>query len=165
MQTTSRASYKLVSRSDLASQTVGKRRQLMEAEMLKIAISGQKSQPQINESKQWESTTMHDFCHSDVYPPLVKLGSKLPDQSQSDKYAKPITFWSDYAAKGSGTAVCSTPAKYLHKQGYSQEPNNNEVVGHRAGQIHEMQASDVPIRFGKHPTFSCPIHENRFEKE
>ena len=113
-----------------------------------------------NGSKQWVSTTKEDFSHSDIYPPVVKLGSTQPDQSLIEKYARPITFWTDFAAKGSGTAICSTPAKTLHELAHEQNATayvHGNVIGHRAGQVHQHDASVAAIRFGKHPAFSTPI--------
>ncbi|KAH6591058.1 hypothetical protein BASA50_009058 [Batrachochytrium salamandrivorans] len=175
MISTSKEAYSAIPLFGSSKPSLGKRRQFMEAEMLKIAISDQQEQPLVNSSKMWQSTTMHDFAHTDIYPPLNKLGSKLPDQDQLDKFDKPITFWSDYAAKGSGTAICSIPAQTLHTQGFpgsgkrfdnkvAVDENQSSVLGHRAGQIHEMDASNVPIRFGKHPMFSTPIHESKYDE-
>jgi hypothetical protein len=72
------------------------------------------------------------------------------------KFEKPITFWTDFAAKGSGTAICSTPAQDLHDLCH---PNVKGVYGHKAGQVHQHDASAVPIRFGIHSKFSTPIQE------
>jgi hypothetical protein len=72
------------------------------------------------------------------------------------KFDKPITFWTDYAAKGSGTTICSTSAQELHEQYHTEVKS---VYGHKAGQVHQHEASAAPIRFGIHSSFSTPIKE------
>nr|KAJ3419810.1 hypothetical protein HK105_006475 [Polyrhizophydium stewartii] len=162
MRSTHSDAYSALSRPDAAKVNLGKRRQFMEAELLKMALSDPDPTPAINTAKDWVSTTMQDFSHRD---------------ESLEKFARPITFWTDFAAKGSGTAICSTSAATLHMQGYphtatatSESPiaaaapasvASGVLVGHRAGQVHQHEASVAPIRFGKHPEFSTPIHENK----
>ncbi|KAI8928520.1 hypothetical protein BC831DRAFT_397471 [Entophlyctis helioformis] len=159
-QTTTKEAYAAISRPDPSKVNLGKRRQLMEAELLKLAIKSQ-TEPlqQPSSSKEWLSTTKDDFSHSDVYGPLNKLG-----ESPLDKYARPITFWTDFAAKGSGTAICSTPATVLHARGHGKHVDDKRPVGARCrrtprGQVHQHHASPAAIRFGKHSAFSTPIQD------
>eukprot|EP00842_Homolaphlyctis_polyrhiza_P003996 jgi/Hompol1/4598/HPOL_001796-RA len=176
IQSTHREAYSAIPHPDGAKSNLGKRRQFMEAELLKIAMSETAPQPSINTSKDWISTTQHDFSHTDVYPPLDRLGSKLPDREQLQKFASPITFWTDYASKGSGTAICSTQTSVLHSQGCKgmhhahssshttncaecEDLDRSHGIGHRAGQAHQHDASSAPIVFGKHTAFSTPISE------
>ncbi|KAJ3080199.1 hypothetical protein HK100_010206, partial [Physocladia obscura] len=60
-----------------------------------------------------------------------------------EKYANPITFWSDHATKGSGTVICSTHFK-------DDEDNSG---GDGSGKMKQE------VRFGKHAAFSTPIKE------
>jgi hypothetical protein len=125
--------------------TMGKRRQLLQQELLKLACEKETKPIEMNNYK---TTNAIDYCHDKV---VKKLGSQKPNESVLSKFEKPITFWTDYAAKGSGTAICSTNASELHDQCH---PMVKGVYGHKAGQVHQHEASAVPIRFGIHPSFS-----------
>ncbi|KAH9277330.1 hypothetical protein BASA83_000197 [Batrachochytrium salamandrivorans] len=158
MISTSKEAYSAIPLFGSSKPSLGKRRQFMEAEMLKIAISDQQEKPLVNSSKMWQSTTMHDFAHTDIYPPLNKLGSKLPDQ-----FDKPITFWSGLCRKRKWNSFAPYQHKLFTPKGsqaqesalttkWAVDENQSSLFwGHRAGQIHEMDASNVPIGLGKHP--------------
>ena len=82
-------------------------------------------------------------------------------QEQSDKFSRPITFWTDFAVKGSGTAICSTDASQLQKLGgLETNETGSSVVGLRACQAHQHHASAAAVRFGRHAAFTTPIQES-----
>ncbi|KAJ3318870.1 Sperm-associated antigen 8 [Boothiomyces sp. JEL0866] len=135
--------------------SLGKRRQYLEAELLKRAMH-EEQVAAVDEKEHWKTTTAEDFAHTDLFPPTRKLGAELPNQELRKKYEKPITFWTDYAVKGSGTAICSSDAKLLHDSIHKDTPN---VYGHRAGQAHQHEASTRNIMFGRKAAFSTPIQE------
>jgi hypothetical protein len=90
-------------------------------------------------------------------------------QEQSAKFSRPITFWTDFAVKGSGTAICSTNATELQKRGGLDacDSTGAPVVGLRACQVYQDHASAAAVRFGRHAAFTTPIKESLtdFHKE
>ncbi|KAI8901776.1 hypothetical protein BC833DRAFT_576065 [Globomyces pollinis-pini] len=136
---------------------IGKRRQYLEAALLKQALM-EESVPTMDPKEQWKTTTLQDYAHEDIYPPIRELGKTLPPKEKLDQYKNPITFWTDYAAKGSGTAICSTRADLLHKECYPGT-EGPATFGHKSGQLHQHDASSKPIMFGKQSKFSTPIQE------
>ncbi|KAJ3272690.1 Sperm-associated antigen 8 [Terramyces sp. JEL0728] len=86
--------------------SLGKRRQLLEAELVKRAMH----EDQVAKSdagNHWETTTSGDFAHSEIFPPTRKLGAELPLEELRKKFDKPITFWTDHAGKECSAASVS----------------------------------------------------------
>ena len=83
------------------------------------------------------------------------------EQEQSAKYNRAITFWTDFAVKGSGTAICSTDVGDLQHLGGLEQ----NTVGLRACQQHQNHASAVGVRFGRHAAFTTPIKESLIAPE
>ncbi len=80
-------------------------------------------------------------------------------QEERRKFNTPISFWSDYAGKGSGTAMCSQRAQHLQARAHAGEGQavDPACIGHRAIQRFGDEASGVSVRFPKDVTFSTPI--------
>ncbi|KAI8589003.1 hypothetical protein BDZ88DRAFT_169043 [Geranomyces variabilis] len=156
----------------------GKRRQQRDAELLLEAVAEAASAAKRQEEEgnvsrgaaQWKSTCKSDFGHEDVYGKVEDLGARPPSEEDSRRFETPITFWSDFAVKGSGTTVSSLKADPHHHPrshgGFSYEWRGDEQprrisgpVGHRAGQARQHDASGAGVRFGRHAEFSTPIGE------
>ncbi|KAJ3100253.1 hypothetical protein HDU97_002389 [Phlyctochytrium planicorne] len=130
-----------------AASVIGKRRALIEADLMKRAME-ELEEPTVDRSaKEWVSTAHSDFCQGKVGDPKrlqkkscyvgvsgPQYGWDVPQPHQNLKHLEhPITFWSDHATKGSGTVICSSKP---------------EELGATGG-----------VRFGKHAAFSTPIKE------
>lgn len=86
------------------------------------------------------------------------LAANPPSEEERRKFNTPISFWSDYAGKGSGTAICSQRAQHLQARAHAGEGQADPAcIGHRAIQRYGDQASGVSVRFPKDVTFSTPI--------
>ncbi|KAI8614062.1 hypothetical protein BC830DRAFT_1129210 [Chytriomyces sp. MP71] len=113
----------------------GRRRVLLEAELMKRAMEDMKEPAVDRSAKEWKSTNHNDFSTT---IPLSHIGFQPPDEDKAARYEHPITFWSDHATKGLGTVICSTdfdnPVEAAIKDTYG-------------------------TRFGKHAAFSTPIKE------
>ncbi|KAJ3182062.1 hypothetical protein HDU87_000406 [Geranomyces variabilis] len=156
----------------------GKRRQQRDAELLLEAVTEAASAAKRQEEEgnisrgaaQWKSTCKSDFGHEDIYGKVEDLGARPPSEEDSRRFETPITFWSDFAVKGSGTTVSSLKADPHHHPrshgGFSYEWRGDEQprripgpVGHRAGQARQHDTSGAGVRFGRHAEFSTPIGE------
>ncbi|KAJ3067211.1 hypothetical protein HDU98_009594 [Podochytrium sp. JEL0797] len=134
--TTQKASFAIsASRSDPNKIERGKRRQLIEAELMKRAIEESKEPNPDRSAKSWISTNHNDFSSE---APIANLGFQQPPHEKQSRYNHPITFWSDHATKGCGTVICSTA---FTKEGV------------------ELPPQEFGIQFGKHAAFSTPIKE------
>ncbi|KAI9335773.1 hypothetical protein BDR26DRAFT_1009206 [Obelidium mucronatum] len=135
ISTTSKLAFAIsASRSDPNKIERGKRRQLVEAELMKRAVQESMEPPVDRSAKEWISTNHNDFS---TQAPLCTLGVQPPPLDKTAKYSHPITFWSDHATKGCGTVICST--SFTGKE--------------------EQINSETGIQFGKHAAFSTPIKE------
>ncbi|KAI8834730.1 hypothetical protein BJ741DRAFT_609012 [Chytriomyces cf. hyalinus JEL632] len=113
----------------------GRRRQLLEAELMKRALEDMQEAPVDRSARDWRSINHSDFSTS---IPLSRMGAEPPDEEKAANYDHPITFWSDHATKGCGTVICSTNFEN------ADEAAIKDIYG---------------IRFGKHAAFSTPIKE------
>ncbi|KAJ3204773.1 hypothetical protein HDU82_005620 [Entophlyctis luteolus] len=133
--TTSQAAFSQMNGPDRNKTVLGKKRQLIEAELMKRAVNDLKEPPIDRSAQEWRSINHSDFSTD------VKLCLDIQPVSEeiTAKYQHPITFWSDHAKKGCGTVICST--KF-------------------AGAVDDVTATNEEgIRFGKHAAFSTPIQE------
>ena len=62
-----------------AMDSMGKRRQKLQAELLKLATK-QDVKPTVDVKEHFKSTTLNDYAHEDIFPPTKKLGSTKPDE-------------------------------------------------------------------------------------
>lgn len=85
-------------------------------------------------------------------------GQTKPSEDESKKFNRAITFWTDFAVKGSGTAICSTDATLLQK--LENVDDSKKVVGLRACQLYQNHASAAAVKFGRNAAFSTPIKES-----
>ncbi|KAJ3331983.1 hypothetical protein HDU76_001657 [Blyttiomyces sp. JEL0837] len=131
LRTTNQDAYDALERRQINRVTVGRRRQLVENELMKRAISEVKEATVDRSAENWLSTAHHDYS-SDV--PVHNLGTSPPSADALQKFSSPITFWSDHASKGTGTVICS---KRYEKTG---EASKN-------------------TKFGRHAAFSTPIED------
>ncbi|KAJ3064428.1 Sperm-associated antigen 8, partial [Quaeritorhiza haematococci] len=132
--TTHKDAFK-ISEPDPRINSIGKRRQMIEEELRKLTMETLKEPAPDRSAKDWASTVQADFSHSDIYPEVKDLGMEPPPEEQRKKYAAPITFWTDQAAKNNGTVMCSTDAKVL--------PDKVATGG----------------KFGRHADFTTPVQE------
>ena len=93
---------------------------------------------------------------------MFLAGQNPPPKEASQKYNRPITFWTDFAVKGSGTAICSTDVKELQILGdlEAKDGSGPSVVGLKACQLYQKHASAAAVRFGRHAAFTTPIQES-----
>ncbi|KAJ3206511.1 hypothetical protein HDU67_008143 [Dinochytrium kinnereticum] len=134
---------------------MGKRRALIEAELMKRAMEELKEPPVDRSSAEWISTAHQDYAangFSDGGRGRGAAGGGVGRRGNfvgvsgpqygwdvqgnvetSPHFDHPITFWSDHATKGAGTVICSS-------------------------KTNELQATGG-VRFGKHAAFSTPIKE------
>ncbi|KAI9193332.1 uncharacterized protein BJ171DRAFT_637905 [Polychytrium aggregatum] len=131
------------SHRDASKHSVGKRRQMLEAELMKQALDEMKEPPIDRSAKDWLSTNHSDYSHMDYYEPVRDLGSVRPSQEELQKHDMPVTFWSDHAVRGHGTVICSTTSKQLTN------------LGIPVGDEHLCAIK----RFGRHTAFTTPIEE------
>ncbi|KAJ3114094.1 hypothetical protein HDU96_002554 [Phlyctochytrium bullatum] len=132
----------------LGSGPLGKRRAMIEAELLKKAMEELKESPTDRSAKEWISTAHNDYGHGQVgnprrlidKTPFVGVSGphygwdiSRPDEAKLKRFETPITFWSDHATKGAGTVICSSKTE-------------------------ELEATHG-ARFGRHAAFSTPITE------
>ncbi|KAJ3022354.1 hypothetical protein HKX48_006388 [Thoreauomyces humboldtii] len=175
----------------LAPERVAKpapRRQARDAQLLLEALRGTAADESFEQRQGDESRGAAGWCsthHADYGQPgpesgSLDLGATPPSPADSARFAQPITFWSDFAVKGSGTTISSshtgalqrlgTPEnqhrsygyqqnRYSFESGYARVNEPRGVVGHRAGQEHQHHASGAAVSFGKHADFSTPIKE------
>jgi len=80
---------------------LGKKGQLMEAELMELAKKQLESKPDdgVNE---WESTFQHDYCFD------FKTSVQFPDEETIRKYDVPITYWNDNIKNKDINVYCST---------------------------------------------------------
>lgn len=129
--------------------TKTRRRLILEQELLKLSISQHEEQTVADSAKDWISMTKLDFSGQDFSPqklsiPLLTLAT-LPSKSAIANFATPITFWSDFATKETGTTICSTDSRRLYEVG-------GRIKSH-------LEANPAPVKFGKHAGFSTMIQE------
>ncbi|KAH6561760.1 hypothetical protein BASA62_009590 [Batrachochytrium salamandrivorans] len=148
MISTSKEAYSAIPLFGSSKPSLGKRRQFMEAEMLKIAISDQQEQP-LDQSFQIRTNLISLISQLHSGATMLQKEVEQPFAPYQHKLFTPKGF------PGSGKRFDNKVAV---------DENQSSVLGHRAGQIHEMDASNVPIRFGKHPMFSTPIHESKYDE-
>ncbi|KAI8818011.1 uncharacterized protein EV422DRAFT_570157 [Fimicolochytrium jonesii] len=144
-----------------AGHDAGKQQRLIDAELMKRALAETAKPPEERKSAAgWTSTNKADFGHEDIYGKTQDLGTHAPSESDKQRFAQPITFWSDYATKGTGHTISSSKAAFLHqrseREAHSDCPRD---LGFKAGLAHQHHASAAPVRFGKHTDFSTPIGE------
>ncbi|KAI8916364.1 hypothetical protein EDD86DRAFT_185454 [Gorgonomyces haynaldii] len=140
---TTREAQEQIALSSQSNSNVKTRREMLEKELLKMAIEQQKPAAADISTKKWISTTKQDFTRSDFAGPRP-LGDNLDDRTKLAKYAQPITFWSDFAVKGNGTTICSTATEFLTKDHKCQDPSCSHVT---------------PVKFGKQSGFSTLIQD------
>ncbi|KAJ3412029.1 hypothetical protein HDV05_001359 [Chytridiales sp. JEL 0842] len=132
LTTTQRSSFDATTHYDPNKGKMGKRRALVEAEMMKQALDEMKEAPTDKTAKNWVST-----AHNDYIPFSAKKIEDLGKGDEAQKFSHPITFWTDQALKGTSTVICSsTPAE-----------------------VHHTAAELGGVRFGRHAAFSTPIKE------
>jgi hypothetical protein len=106
-------------------------------------------------TKDWISTTSHDFDHSDLYPEICDLGIKQPlvnlnkgtivlTQEEKDKYETPITYFTEDFKNGN---VISSLSSTIHANQDSQQ-----TVG--------QDGKPLKLVFGKNVNFSTPINQS-----
>ncbi|KAJ1544284.1 Sperm-associated antigen 8 [Cladochytrium tenue] len=137
VHTTTQEAFEARTYADPTRSSMGKRRQLLEAEIMRRALEDVKDPPLDRSARGWVSTTHHDFS-SEVR--VVDLGTRATTDTAASLRAGPITFWSDHATRGQGTTICSGLA----------EVGRTDVVG-------------GDVKFGKHTDFSTPVVEYRKE--
>ncbi|KAJ3167011.1 hypothetical protein HK101_011845 [Irineochytrium annulatum] len=149
-QTTPRTTHQetFATASDGQGARMGKRREIMEAELMKRALNEMREPPLDRSANGWKSTAHADFKGNGEYRAasreLSHVGSvvyvdssnfHIADtmlQEEVARFKQPITFWSAHAATGSGTVICSTSTDVMAKTGGAPS-------------------------FGKHTQFSTPI--------
>ncbi|KAJ3047682.1 hypothetical protein HK097_011305, partial [Rhizophlyctis rosea] len=120
----------------------GKRRMMMEAELLRRAIEEMETVPEDLSAKEWISTHHADYGHEDVYGKGKILGMNPPSQADVARFANPITFWSSQAVTGAGTTICSTPADVLRNLSSAARERNGQQ--HHHSHLQTGQRTSVP---------------------
>ena len=77
-RTTSLDTYQALHRVDPSQNSTGKRRQHLQAELLKLASSEEKPEI-VDEKEQWKTTSFCDYAHEDIFPPTRPLGASKPE--------------------------------------------------------------------------------------
>ncbi|KAJ3296612.1 hypothetical protein HK104_001438 [Borealophlyctis nickersoniae] len=166
-----------------AGMAMGKRRQMIEAELMKLAVRDEDTEaPQAvdTSAKSWVSTHHADYDHRDYYGDMKELGSQPPSQDALAHFADPITFWSTQAITGTGATICSTTTTDLLHLGTPAEcaecgsgsdcycgtvqrssvrQDGKRPEGDAPGELYHASAAGV--KFGKHAAFTTPIEEYR----
>ncbi|KAI9362077.1 hypothetical protein DFJ73DRAFT_813324 [Zopfochytrium polystomum] len=102
--TTHQETFDVSAHPDPNKSVIGKRRQLIEAELMKRAMKELDEPPIDRSAREWMSTAHHDFS-SEVK--TVDLGKRHHSKDECEKLSNPITFWTHHAEKGEGTVICS----------------------------------------------------------
>ncbi|KAJ3181904.1 hypothetical protein HDU85_003420 [Gaertneriomyces sp. JEL0708] len=160
LSSTSRESY--TPKNIVDPNRPGAEKERQEAELFRKALEKALHPPVDRSAKDWVSTHHADFSHEDIYGKMKDLGEEPPSEEDKARFLHPITFWSDYAVKGSGTTIASNPSSILQRlstPNKDQAPKQNSPVGHRAGQEYQHRASGARVKFGRHCDFSIPIAE------
>ncbi|KAI8911950.1 hypothetical protein DFJ77DRAFT_468352 [Powellomyces hirtus] len=156
--------------------TGGKRGAMRDERLMRQALSDATAEAARNAAREsaagadagWISTHAKDYGHEDLYGRIPELGTVPPSEEDVRRFETPITFWSDFAVKGSGTTVSSSKTEDLQRRGrqgggysytWTGSQERKAVVGHRAGQANQHHASPASVSFGKHADFTTPIKE------
>lgn len=130
---------------------LGKRRQLVEAELLGRAIEDVKFRVSQPTQEEWVSLTHKDY--NKTFTPSLDIDhpERQYDADLAAKYKLPITYWSSEYERGE--IIASTPLD-RHQKAVDRTRTREDYPDARSGSLGHR-----PVKFGRHTDFSTPIED------